>query len=99
MRKRESVEILEADYHRNGVSGEGFYVGILKEGDTRKLVICFDAPETTAVLDLDKAASGNIYMYPPAGREQEGLGGNAWRGDLYSDLREDLKAKAEENYK
>jgi hypothetical protein len=91
------------DFHRNGVGGDGFYVGIITEPDendrrrkSRKLVIAF--PEigqcAVAVLDLDKAAAGNIHMHPrlvnksdPDPREWEwddSVGGNAWRGDHYA---------------
>lgn len=80
--------VVEADRHRNGVAGEPFYVGILDEGrDGRKLVVAFPdgGDEVTfrncriAVLDLDKASQGNIYMNAVGAHE----GGNAWRGDHY----------------
>jgi len=35
------------------------------------------------VLNIDKAAEGNIYMHPRAGVENSG--GNAWRGDVMGD--------------
>lgn len=74
--------ILAADYHRNGVSGRGFYVGIIRDEDgSRKLIIDFPGNECrTAVLDLDKAAEGNIFTHPTDGHP----GGNAWRGDHYT---------------
>lgn len=82
----EEIEILGADYHRNGVGGAGFYVGLIQEGDSRKLVVAFDdQSECVAVLDIDLAAAGNIYMHPVA--EVPGSGGNAWRGaDHYGHL-------------
>ena len=101
------TKVIEADHHRNGVAGEGFYVGIISEGRgsarTRKLVICFpeyddDDCETlaawqtrVAVLDLDMAAEGNIYMHPTKRHE----GGNAWRGDHYGDAARAIMAAHE----
>jgi hypothetical protein len=95
-------KILEADHHRNGVMGEGFYVGIIKDNDgSRKLVVFFpeyaDADGETlaahqarvAVLDLDLAATGNIYMHPT----EEHAGDNAWRGDRYGNAARDLIAE------
>lgn len=82
--------VVEADHHRNGVSGEGFYVGVVAEAnESHKLVTWFPEYDEDgeliqwqtriAVLDLDKAATGNIYMHP----EGEHEGNNAWRGDHY----------------
>ena len=92
------MQILEADNRRNGISGVGFYVGIVKDdknGD-RKLVISFedDSECYTAVLDVDEAANGNVYMFP----EGEHRGGNAWRGDHYAPLREDMKRIVSERH-
>ena len=80
-------KIIAADYHRNGISGTGFYVGLVEEKGRRMLVITFNGePECTAVLDVDQAAAGNIYMHPAEGQP----GGNAWRGDHYADLAPEL---------
>lgn len=99
------IKVLESDYHRNGVGGEGFYVSIVDDpAFGRMLVIDFSyehrprkpkqaykewkAEEEynppygfTAVLNLDEAATGNIYMFGNEGH----LGGNAWRGDRLGD--------------
>ena len=91
----EKVRVLEADYHRNGSVAEGFYVGIIEDEDgTRKLVIDFDQKGYIAVLDLDEAANGNIYMHRDGDRE--GTGGNAWRGDHYYAAGEAIKKLNEE---
>ena len=100
---RQMRRIIEADFHRNGVCGEGFYVAVIKDDDsTRKLVTWFpeyaDDGETlapmqnrVAVLDLDLAWSGNVYMHNTIdGRHG---GGNAWRGDLYANLAREIAAK------
>lgn len=79
------------DYHRNGISGDGFYVGIYRDKDgSRKLITYFpDLGQcAVAVLDLDMAAAGNVYMHPQDG--VPGTGGNAWRGDHYHEAAEDM---------
>lgn len=84
-------EITAADFHRNGISGDGFYVGIFTDDDgSRKLVVSFpDIGQcAVAVLDLDEAAKGNIYMHPH--HDKDGTGGNAWRGDNYQDVADKL---------
>lgn len=88
-----------ADYHRNGISGMGFHVAIINDEDKgRMLVIDFpDDNGYTAVLNLDKASKGNIYMYPEPGKP--GTGGNAWRGDVLGDkYREAIKAEVQAGY-
>lgn len=80
------VTVEHADYHRNGVGGVGFHVGIVRgiedDSESRFLVITFQGEdgsdsEYTAALNLDEAWAGNIYMHPHA--DQPGM--NAWRGD------------------
>jgi len=121
-----AIELLGADYHRNGVGGAGFYTALFIDpvenpghtflatmfvdyicsrcGGTGEfhtfdgnVNTCRDCEgtgeivpkyvENTAVLDVNMAASGNIYM-DGAYNEQGCLisaGGNAWRGaDYYS---------------
>lgn len=71
-----NLEIVESDYHRNGVGGMGFKVALVDdadEGDT-KLVIMFDREYYTAVLSLDKLKSGDIAF-----------GSNSYRGDRFDD--------------
>lgn len=82
------------DYHRNGIGGAGFVVAIIQDHEegARFLVTDFSHDYKrggengveygyTAVVDLDKAHTGNIYMY----HDKEGFGGNAWRGDRLGD--------------
>jgi hypothetical protein len=95
--------VLAVDYHRNGVGGEGFYVGIIADQEepggpvSRKLVVAFDMPEcAVAVLDLKEAYHGNIFMHPqPA---IPGSGGNAWRGDHYAGYLEVFRAMLDERW-
>jgi len=84
-----SITVEAVDYHRNGVGGEGFVVAIVNDPENgRMLVIDFNHDEGadygyTSVLNLDKAAEGNIYMYPQRGKPN--TGDNAWRGDALGD--------------
>ena len=119
-----NIKLLDADYHRNGSGGDGFYVARFQttgEPDTAgrtfiavlfsdgKCTLCNGyghIPATlegplcpkchgvgatygggkTAVLDLDEAAKGNIYMFPKYDEdlgEVPGTGGNAMRGADY----------------
>lgn len=89
--------IIAADYHRNGVGGTGFYVGLVGEADkSQKLVVFFpeggstdDTPKgyqtRIAVVDVDMAARGDVQF-----------GSNSWRGaDQYQDEALAIKAKAD----
>lgn len=68
-------KILEVDYHRNGVGGAGYFVALFtdqEEPGRLFLGISFDSldsecrhPEFVAVLDVEEAVQGNIYMHPP----------------------------------
>jgi hypothetical protein len=67
-------KIIAKDYHRNGVCGNGFSVGIVREGKGRKVIVCFPGEGNTAVLDIGMLAEGNVTF-----------GENSWRGDVYAD--------------
>lgn len=81
---RKATQTVKAlDYHRNGVSGLGFHVGIVQERDGEEvrdmLVIRFpkEADKVTgnvvcAAFDLAKLADKDIRF-----------GHNSWRGDYY----------------
>lgn len=71
------MKIITADYHRNGVGGEPFYVAIVEtkgpEWPKRCLVHRAQGEGRCFVLDLDKAAAGDIAF-----------GSNSWRGDVFA---------------
>lgn len=86
--------IQAADYHRNGISGKGFYVGLITDhdNDDRTMLVTWfpnylrdgetlvrGGQTKIAVVDVALAAAGNIYMHPTGDQ----AGGNAWRGDHY----------------
>lgn len=95
------IKIEAVDFHRNGVGGEGFMVAIAEHPEYgRMLVVDFGYDAETwnddnwghvAVLNLDQATAGNIYMHPANGQP----GGNAWRGDVVGagEIRPLMKAK------
>lgn len=73
------IKVEQIEYHRNGISGEPFYVVLfrdLTEGDNSqvKVATVFEASKHVAVLGLDGLNEGNIGM------------GNKWRGDNYEPL-------------
>lgn len=83
-------KVIEQDFHRNGVGGAGFHVAIIEHPEHGRMLVVDFGLETeshldhdwpyVAVLNLDQAAAGNIYMHPTNGQP----GGNAWRGDSLS---------------
>ena len=86
----EPFTIVKHDYHRNGIGGYPFHVGIITDGDgTTKVFVHFEETEEeakapgwqnprTAILDVDLLAKGVIEF-----------GENSHRGDQYSTQIED----------
>lgn len=70
------IRVQEIAYHRNGVSGEGFYVVTFTERRLNLVGVLFPTPEDdgchTAVFDRDLLARGVIEFAV-----------NSWRGDRY----------------
>lgn len=68
---------IKIDFHRNGVSGNPFYVATFtaKYDDNllgNMFAVVFPEESSVAVFDLDKLAAGDIKF-----------GSNSWRGDYY----------------
>jgi hypothetical protein len=73
----DNLQIIDADFHRNGVAGLPFKVALVDDpscGDT-KLVIMFKEQYATAVLSLDRIIND----------EDIAFGSNSYRGDQYDD--------------
>ncbi len=69
------INIIDWDYHRNGISGAPFHVFLFDDvGDenTRKVGILFETQHHCAVLDVAKFSAGSI-----------GFGFNSYRGDNF----------------
>lgn len=98
-----AVDIVAADYHRNGMGGEGFFVGLCL-WDGRKMMLTYfpEHPDVAvAVIDVGMAAneSHNIYMHRQSdGPEDLGTGGNAWRGDHWEHVAQEMVRIVEERW-
>ena len=70
----DKLQIVDADFHRNGVAGLPFKVAVVDDANESdmKLVIMFEAEGHTAVLSLNKLMEEDISF-----------GSNSWRGDQY----------------
>lgn len=76
------VQIIAADFHRNGVGGYPFKVALIddaNDGDV-KVVVMFESGGHTAVLSVPKLMDDDVEF-----------GSNSYRGDLYEEaLRPEL---------
>jgi hypothetical protein len=76
------LQIVDSDFHRNGIAGIGFHVALVddpNDGDT-KLVVMFPGEGHTAVLSLNKLMDVDISF-----------GSISFRGDMYDEaLRPEL---------
>jgi hypothetical protein len=86
-------QVQAATQHRNGVAGAPFRIAIVHDDENgRMLLIDFSYPDGdtpneghVAVVNLDLAATGNIFMHEQSdesGQPVPNTGGNAWRGDV-----------------
>src|SRR3546814_13049053 len=90
---------MSADYHRNGVSGRGFYVGIVKhwgdsgEGEEPRLlqIVALPSEDGTATEDVSKMTFDNGYgvevyvtdLMVVAKQGTVAFGRNSFRGDNF----------------
>lgn len=95
-------EVMSAAHHRNGVSGRGFYVGIVKhwgdlpEGEDPRLLQVIavpedDAPEDVSKITFENGSGAEIYVTDLMVIAKQGtvaFGRNSFRGDhFYSEAR------------
>ena len=75
MVRRSKTKILKASFHRNGVSGEGFYAILFtcEDAEGPMFAALFDELGYCAVTEVAKLVEGNI----------EFANGNSWHGDVY----------------
>lgn len=88
------IKPLAIQYHRNGVSGNGFHVirfreasinGSAKAGSAEMVGIVFEEKGSVAVLQVSELVNGNIGD------------GNKWRGDDFEpSLRQAIELELEE---
>ena len=69
------VQILSIARHRNGTSGLPFHAVLFTFGEHMLLATLFDERGACAVLEVDKAAGGNVAHDT-----------NGWRGDVFEPL-------------
>lgn len=88
MNEPQVSRILKASYHRNGISGEGFYAILFESQYGTMIASLFDEPRYCAVFNVQMLADGNV----------EFANGNSWRGDNFEDeLRPMLKTYLDKN--
>lgn len=86
-----TLKILQLDYHRNGVGGNGFYIIAFDfeedEGNQRKMVgIVFEDQGNCAVFDRELLGKGEVRFFH-----------NSWRGDHFEkQLREAIRKDSED---
>jgi len=79
--KMNPIDVQEIAFHRNGISGVGFYAVTFlwqPEDATGKemfLAIVFDEPGECAVVGVDRIGTCGVKF----------AGGNSWRGDRFED--------------
>lgn len=70
------VTIVQASWHRNGISGIGFYAILFDDAEQGRMIASlFDEAGYCAVYKVDELAKGNTLF----------ARGNSWRGDRYAD--------------
>lgn len=81
-------KVVKAAFHRNGIAGDPFYVGIVRERGCDMLVVTFlSDPLRTAAFDIELLGEGNIAF-----------GENSFRGDQYSrEYREEIIKAVDES--
>lgn len=87
--KKLGLSIISASFHRNGISGEGFYAVLFTDKDVNGTMVAalFDEPGYCAVFNIEKLGEGNVEF-----------GENSWRGDRYaSELRPLLDEYLQQN--
>jgi len=90
-----NIKIKEYSYHRNGVSGNGFYAIIFLHAPDESikeetfLATLFDEPGSCAVISLDRIEKCGIAFAK----------GNSWRGDNFeNELREIIETEENKKY-
>lgn len=83
---KDKIEIVDFSWHRNGISGNGFYAVLFdwtESTETRRMVATlFDQPGSCAVLEVAQLKNSNGVTF----------GFNSWRGDSFErELRQLIK--------
>jgi hypothetical protein len=81
-------KITKKDYHRNGICGEGFHVGIIRDEDgSKKLFVTFPEYDMEVINEEERVIEGNcrtaILDLKLLKDEVIEFMENGWRGDHY----------------
>ena len=87
------IKVLDVDYHRNGICGNGFNVitfitRFSDEGEHKMVGVIFNDKGSCAVLDVDLLSQGDIKF-----------GSNSWRGDHFEDILRKAIVEYEDSFK
>jgi hypothetical protein len=76
------IKVSEIEYHRNGISGEGFYAVRFTSQSLNFIATVFDRPGCVSVICLDYIADHGVGIC------------NKWRGDEFAPaIRKAIKAR------
>ena len=94
------MKISKIDFHRNGVCGEGFYVGLIKDEDkSTKLFVHFPEYDKDGYMKNGDYVRTAILDADLVGEHKTEFMVNSWRGDHYHDLVVDKVMKDEKDEK
>lgn len=77
--RNEEMRLVQADSHRNGITGESFYAVVFDYEETgtreprRMLGVVFEQPGHVAILDVRECLAGNVAF----------AAGNSWRAEAF----------------
>jgi hypothetical protein len=89
------MKVTALEYHRNGITGLGFYAAIVQDNDkTEKLVVRFGKDVDDEMGNV-ACAVFDLGMLNAVGSDRIAFGLNSWRGDHYNEVVDKAIAKAE----
>lgn len=94
----ENKTVMQFAYHRNGVCGQGFYVGIVKDEAGRDMLVVRFPKESDKATGAVHCAAFDLAQLD---KREIAFGLNSWRGDHYSDAMDeaiDAREKADTLY-
>jgi hypothetical protein len=77
--KVSEIKVTTIEYHRNGVTGEGFYIVLFVCKKQSMMAVVFDTIGHVAVFNVDLLAIGNVTF-----------GENSWAGDCFEKSLRDI---------
>jgi len=94
------MKVNKIDYHRNGVCGAGFFVGLIEDEDkSTKLFVHFPDHDKDGYVKNGDSVMTAILDADLVGKHVTEFMVNSWRGDHYHDLVVDKIMKDEKDDK